>query len=96
MSKLDFDFFEFLLPEVTKKIFEFGIVSQLHLSVAITKMKTARGLPKMREALRVRAICAATEVNMLRRESVFFRTSLLCCEFSLSSAVYHFLKSFAF
>ena len=50
MSKLDFDFFEFLLPEVTKKIFEFGIVSQLHLSVAITKMKTARGLPKMREA----------------------------------------------
>ena len=95
MSKLDFDFFEFLLPEVTKKIFEFGIVSQLHLEVAINKMKTARGLPKMCEALRVRAIFAATEVNMLRRESGFLE-SLLFCEFSLSSAVYHFLKNFAY
>ena len=45
-------------------------------------MKTARGLPKMREALRVRAIFAATEVNMLRRESVFFRKPFVFWIFS--------------
>ena len=95
MSKLDFDFFEFLLPEVTKKYLSLVVFRNCTLKLQSLKWRLHAVFRRCAK------LFACEPYVQLRKwicweEKVFFLESLLCSEFSLSSAVYHFPKSFAY